>query len=53
MNKELKKLQELIAWCEFYKECNNDEKASIAQKQIEGQKRLMKDGKAKAIHKRA
>lgn len=52
MNKELKKLQELIAWCEFYKQCNNEEKSAIAQKQIEAQKKAMKNGKAKAVHQR-
>lgn len=51
MNIELKKLQQLISWCEFYKQCNNEEKAGIAQKQIEAQKKKMKDGKAKTIHK--
>jgi len=40
---EVKKLQELICWCEYYAQCDNPFEANKAQKEIEEQKRKINE----------
>jgi hypothetical protein len=40
---EVKKLQELICWCEYYAQAQNPFEAQKAQKEIEEQKRKINE----------
>lgn len=44
---EVTKLEKLFCWFEFYSQNNNEIEANNCQKQIEAQKRLLKDLKSK------
>ena len=54
INKEVKELEKLFGWWEFYEQTQNDEAKNKAQKQIEAQKkkiRTLKDGKTSKVPK--
>lgn len=40
---EIKELQKLISWCDYYTAINNPFEANKAQKEIEDQKRKIKE----------
>jgi hypothetical protein len=54
INKEVKELEKLFSWWEFYEQTQNEEEKNKAQKQIETQKkkiRTIKDGKTPKVPK--
>jgi len=54
INKEVKELEKLFSWWEFYEQTQNEEEKNKAQKQIETQKkkiRTIKDGKTPKVLK--
>lgn len=58
INKEVKELEKLFSWWEFYDQCQQEESKNKAQKQIETQKKKIKslkekgnNGKSKTIPK--
>ena len=55
INNEVKELEKLFGWWEFYEQTQNDEAKNKAQKQIETQKkkiRTIKDAKTSSVPKR-
>jgi hypothetical protein len=55
VNEEVKKLEKLFSWWEFYDQCQQEENKNKTQKQIESQKKKlksMKDGETKRVSKR-
>lgn len=47
INTEVKKLEKLFSWWEFYEQCQQEENKNKTQKQIESQKRKIKSLKEK------
>jgi hypothetical protein len=48
VDQEIKELQKLICWCDYYTENGNVSLAALTQRQIEEQKRKLKELRGKA-----